>query len=276
MFNKLYEYLKKPPIYTPSTTDFWNDEYISKKMLAAHLNPDFEGASRKHKFIDKSVEWIWEIAPPERYYKLLDLGCGPGLYTQRLAEKGYKVTGIDYSQRSIDYAKNTADKLGLEIDYLYQNYLSIAYENQFDVIILIYCDFGVLSDEDRITLLQKAYQALKKGGKLIIDVFTPYNYSSRKEGTSWEIHEDAGFWSNEKHICLNGFYKYENDTVLDHTVVITKEKVSAYYLWNHCFTKQSLIDEITKSGFEKYHFYNDVTGQMFTEENATICAVVEK
>lgn len=212
MFYKLYEYLKKPPSYAPSSTKFWDDEYISKQMLAAHLNPDFEGASRKHKFIEKSVQWIYKIAPPEQYRNLLDLGCGPGLYTQRLAEKEYKVTGIDYSKRSINYAKNIANKTATQIDYIYQNYLSITYENQFDIIILIYCDFGVLSDIDRMTLLRKAYKALKKGGKLIIDAFTPYNFTHRNEETSWEVYEEPGFWNNEKHICFNGFYKYENDT----------------------------------------------------------------
>ncbi|HOJ15222.1 MAG TPA: class I SAM-dependent methyltransferase, partial [Deltaproteobacteria bacterium] len=37
--------------------------------------------------------------------RILDLGCGPGLYTKRLSDAGYDVTGMDYSRRSIAYAK---------------------------------------------------------------------------------------------------------------------------------------------------------------------------
>ena len=47
--------LRKPPIYTKSMVEFWNDEYISEQMLKAHLNPEFDGASRKLDFIEKSV-----------------------------------------------------------------------------------------------------------------------------------------------------------------------------------------------------------------------------
>ncbi len=55
--------LRKPPIYPKSKVEFWNDEYISEQMLKAHLDPEFDGASRKFYFIEKSVEWITEQIP---------------------------------------------------------------------------------------------------------------------------------------------------------------------------------------------------------------------
>lgn len=58
MFNNICKALEKPPLYEKTKAAFWNDEYISKQMLKAHLDPDFEGASRKLKFIEKSVDWI--------------------------------------------------------------------------------------------------------------------------------------------------------------------------------------------------------------------------
>ena len=53
-------------------------------MLQAHLEPEWEATSRKHDFIHESVKWICEISSPVRFPKLLDLGCGPGLYAERL------------------------------------------------------------------------------------------------------------------------------------------------------------------------------------------------
>ncbi|MDF2685995.1 MAG: SAM-dependent methyltransferase [Clostridia bacterium] len=276
MFDSLYNYLKKPPIYTKSSTKFWDDEYISSQMLSAHLDPEFDGASRKPDFIDKSVEWICNVAPPDKYKKLLDLGCGPGLYTQRLAQKDYMVTGIDFSQRSINYAVDTANKLNLQIDYIYKNYLTIDYKDEFDVIIMIYCDYGALSDEDRFVLLQKVYKALKPGGKFIFDVFTPNKYKNHSDGTSWQLYEKGGFWSNESHICLNGSFKYENDTVLDQTVVIKKDNIFSYYIWDHYFTEKSIINETFKFGFKDYQIFNDVSGKIYFEDNETLCLVLEK
>ncbi len=42
--------------------------------------------------------------------KLLDLGCGAGIYSELLYDKGFSVTGIDFSKRSIEYAQNHAKR----------------------------------------------------------------------------------------------------------------------------------------------------------------------
>lgn len=94
----LFKYLERPALYAKSTSKFWDDEHISKGLLDAHLNPRLEAASRQHDYMDRSVEWISEVAPSSEYKSLLDLGCGPGLYAERLYQKGYQITGIDYSK----------------------------------------------------------------------------------------------------------------------------------------------------------------------------------
>jgi 2-polyprenyl-3-methyl-5-hydroxy-6-metoxy-1,4-benzoquinol methylase len=118
MYQDLFNYLKdKPSLYTTSTNKFWDDEHISKGMLEAHLNPDIDPASRNHVFIDRSVEWIGRIAYPRKSPKLLDLGCGPGIYAERFTRRVYQVTGIDFSRRSIRYATDSAKGQGLGIEY---------------------------------------------------------------------------------------------------------------------------------------------------------------
>lgn len=104
MFNELKKYTTKPKLYAPSTNKFWGDEHISKGMLEAHLNPNWDAATRKHKFVDKSVNWISKIAPSSQYKFLLDLGCGPGLYAERFNSAGYSVTGVDFGAKSHIFA----------------------------------------------------------------------------------------------------------------------------------------------------------------------------
>ena len=130
MFNDLKKFMIKPELYAPGASAFWDDEHISKGMLEAHLNPNLEAASRKHEFIDESVKWIESIAPSSQYRELLDLGCGPGLYAERFSNIGYSVTGIDFSKRSIAYAKEQTLLNKSEIEYRYQNYLAIDYEGK--------------------------------------------------------------------------------------------------------------------------------------------------
>ncbi len=44
---------------------------------------------------------------------IADFGCGPGLYITQFADKNADVTGIDFSERSIRYAKETVAWKGL-------------------------------------------------------------------------------------------------------------------------------------------------------------------
>lgn len=146
-----------------------------------------DGASRKLSTIEKSAAWICGRCSGAKDKKLLDLGCGPGIYAELLYDQGFAVTGIDFSKRSIAYH--------------YQNYLDMDYENAFDIAILIYCDFGVLSPQKRRTLLTKVHRALKKDGILILDVLhTPYRDSFREMQSVQ--YEEGGFWSPEPYAVI--------------------------------------------------------------------------
>ena len=78
MISKFFALLQKPALWQRSSELFWDDEHISKGMLEAHLNPDWDAASRKHHYIDRSVEWLKSIIPTGS--KILDLGCGLRTY----------------------------------------------------------------------------------------------------------------------------------------------------------------------------------------------------
>jgi SAM-dependent methyltransferase len=276
MFHELKKYTTKPKLYAPSTNKFWDDEHISKGMLEAHLNPNWNAATRKPKFLDISVNWISKIAPPTQYKLLLDLGCGPGLYAERFHSAGYSVTGVDFSKRSVAYAKEQSLQNKSNIGYHYQNYLTIDYKEQFDVITLIYCDYAALSITDRLILLRKVYQALKPNGKFIFDVFTPL--MRKDENRSWQYYEKGGFFSEKPHICLESIYQYEDEehTELRQSIVITKETVDCYNIWDHYFTKDELLSEIQNEGFNTFEFYGDIAGKDFADSGETICGVITK
>ena len=114
----------KPEPFTPGEPLFWDDPYISQQMLSAHINPNNDLASRRPEKIERSVNWLISQMNLYQNSKLLDLGCGPGLYAAQFAKKGIQVTGVDYSRRSIDYARQVAQEENLNITYHYQNYLT--------------------------------------------------------------------------------------------------------------------------------------------------------
>jgi len=269
MTDKLFHLLTKPALWQRSGEAFWDDEHISKGMLEAHLNPDWDAASRKHSFIDTSVKWLSSVIPAGS--KVLDLGCGPGLYAKRLTDIGYDMTGMDYSKRSIAYAKSQDSKT----EYIYQNYLEMDYAGIFDAVILIYCDYTALTPDERKTLVNKVYAVLKPGGLFILDVFTDKFFSKKTNKTSWTLCENGGFWSAEPHICLEATYLYEKNTVaVDQYIVITNGGVKEYLTWNTAYSAEKLTDELLP--FKIKAMYGDVGGSPYTGEGETLCAVLEK
>ncbi len=106
---------QKPEVYTSGTALMWVDEYISTQLLEVHLSQEVELASRKETTIFSTVDWILNNVPGDRM-NILDLGCGPGLYTEKLAEYGHLVTGMDFSSNSINYAKESANREKLDIN----------------------------------------------------------------------------------------------------------------------------------------------------------------
>lgn len=277
MLNTLFQYLVRPVIYTPSTTEFWNHPHISKGMLEAHLDKNWDEASRKEDFINESVNWISTMLPSNRYPDLLDIGCGPGLYAEKFHSAGYLVTGVDFSQRSIAYAQEQSILNRSNIQYLYQNYLDMNYSESFDIVTLIYCDYGVLSTRDRSLLLDKIYKTLKPNGKLILDVFTPRQHEGKNEQKEWENNISGGFWDENPHLCLNSFYRYDEDlTVLNQTIVVSEHSTLCYNIWEHCFTEHTLINEIQNAGFGQIELFADVAGKPLNNEGTNLCAVITK
>ncbi len=276
MNHNLIASLRKPSIYTKSTAEFWNDEYISKQMLKAHLDPDFDGASRKLDFIEKSVAWITEQIPPADYPLLLDVGCGPGIYAERFAQRGYHITGVDFSKRSIDYAQRSAFSRKLDISYVYQNYLEMDLNKSFDFCTMIYCDYGALSTKDRQVIMKKIHHHLKPGGKLLVDVFSMTKFWNFQERQTWEICPNGGFWRPDEYMVLSGFYKYLDNVALDFITVVSKGEVTPYYLWNTYFSKESLIQEAESVGFKICGLFSDVAGRSYRSESDTIAIILEK
>ncbi len=127
MFNTLLKINQRPEIFSKCTTaDLWTSPHISKKMLEYHLDSTVDLASRNHAFIDKSVQWISRRFNVNSETKICDFGCGPGLYTSRFAKLGAKVTGIDFSENSVQYARDTAAAENLNLVYLHADYLTFS------------------------------------------------------------------------------------------------------------------------------------------------------
>lgn len=261
-----------------SQEDFWDNDHISKMMLIAHLNPTWDAASRNHKTIDASVAWIYNSLDLKPGQKMLDLGCGPGLYASRFTDLGLKVRGIDYSRRSLAHARTEAHQAGQDIDYCRMNYLDLEEVDTYDVVVLIYCDFGVLSPDKRSKLLKSIHRALKPTGRLVLDVWSKNFKTLNTTYKDWFLHEKQGFWKDGPHLELvNKTYDDSAGVSLKQHIIVENEKlVHVYNLWEQCYCLEGLTGLMTSHGFKVVDAVSDLTGRPYSPSEDVIGLVVEK
>ena len=138
-------YINELKLYQKGNEVIWTDEYISKSLLNAHLEESNDAASRRLEKRIAIVNWINKNTKPNS--KIIDLGCGPGLYANELGKLGHNVLGIDFNKESINYA-NINNILKDKIEYKYCNYLHEKINGKYNVAMMIYCDFGVLIPDE--------------------------------------------------------------------------------------------------------------------------------
>ena len=159
----------------------WNDLGFSKRMLKEHLSQDHDAASRRLTTIEKHVKWIHNCLLSRVPTRILDLGCGPGLYTHQLSTLGHHCVGIDYAPAAIAYANDQAQKEKVSCQYVLEDIRTADYGDDFGLVMFLYGEFNSLSPIDARKIVDNAYDALRRDGILLLESHTYQGVKERSE-----------------------------------------------------------------------------------------------
>ncbi len=257
----------------------WNEPAFSPRMLKEHLSQTHDAASRRFTKIDQHVQWIHTHVLNEQPTKILDLGCGPGLYAQRLAQLGHTCVGIDFSPASIAYATSQAEAAHLPITYKLQDIRKADYGTGYGLVMLIFGEFNVFRPSDAEHILRKAYQALEDQGTLVLE---PHTFAAVQhigtQGPSWYT-SSGGLFSEEPHLCLmENFWNAEHKVTTERYMIVdaTTYEVTRYASSMQAYHKADYETMLAQCGFGDVKFFPSLQGSVDAEQSSLLAIVAKK
>jgi SAM-dependent methyltransferase len=257
----------------------WNDPGFSARMLHEHLSQAHDAASRRFEIIDRHVSWIHKTVLTGKPARILDLGCGPGLYASRLARMGHECVGIDFSPASIAYASGNARAENLHCSYLQEDIRSADYGAGYGLVMQIFGEMNVFTPDDARKILIKAHDALGEGGLLLME---PHTFEAVRtiggQPRSW-YSGSSGLFSDRPHLYLHeSFWNAERRVATERYFVVDAATGDAA---QHAASMQAYTDEeyrslLAECGFGGGIFYDSLGGNTGKAQGDLIAIVARK
>jgi ubiquinone biosynthesis O-methyltransferase len=205
---------------------------------------------KKGSFVDMvETDLAFELLKVKKGMKILDMGCGTGNFSIKLAEKGCHVTGADISDEMLKIARKKASKLNHEIEFFNMDLKSLSFEDDTFDVVLSMSAFEFVDDPPKA--LQELLRVTKKDGQVLIGTIAG--------NSSW-----------------SRLYHSENfrNTVFKHAKFITLEEIKSWNSekladWGECLFVSPLDNE-------DYFNYETENNLSKTTNGGFICALWKK
>ena len=206
----------------PEWFECWFD---SPYYHVLYQNRDFSEAEG---FIDNLIN----LLEPTRKDRFLDLGCGKGRHSIYLNKKGFDVTGIDLSEKSIACAKTQENKM---LHFYKHDMRKIFRTNYYNVVVNLFTSFGYFEqDREDNAVINAISKALKPNGTVVLDFMNSKKITSLLPFQETKIVEGIEFRINKV---------VENNFIVKR--IQFKDKGKDYHF-------EERVKVLTLSDFEKY------------------------
>ena len=150
----------------------------------------------KHNFVSKYGEDVISWLAPQSGERILDVGCGTGTLTEKLAENGAIVTGIDASAEMIAKAKEAYPN----IQFFVKDATNFSFDEPFDA---VFSNATLHWINDQEKALQCIYNSLKQGGRFVFEMGGKHNIESIHNAVKKALMEEA--FENNTNVVSNYF-----------------------------------------------------------------------
>ena len=213
------------------------------------------------------IEKLLDLSPND---KILDVPCGFGRHSIELIRRGYSVVGVDYNQPQIDRAKSLMERTGVYFDIVKSDMRNLPFEEEFDKLFNFFTSFGYFSDDENEKTIRQFHKALKKGGKILLDVINRDYIITNFEPASIVHRDDGSIFIDERIFNpLTSRIKSIN------TLITPDGSRSERKMELRIYSLHELLSMFKRNGFKVVNYY-DNKGKEFKINSFGIIVVAEK
>jgi SAM-dependent methyltransferase len=200
-----------PPLWGTNSKIPWHEDAFSERMLREHLDQTHDRASRRFSVIDNHVAWVLDQVAPQASCRVLDVACGPGLYSERLARLGHRCVGIDISPASIAHARATAAAEVLPCAYVRGDLRHVPLGGPFDLALFLFGEFNSFPARDAQRLLRRIRDTLGGEGALVLEAHTPEYVEQLGRQTATWFRAQHSVFADHPHLWLKEAFWYADE-----------------------------------------------------------------
>lgn len=160
-------------------------------------NDPWASASPRFRYQHRKYDTIAALLPPTRYRRALDIGCGTGLFSEKLAARADQVTGVDVSSVAVSVARQRTAGFA-NLDFAQSDVLDLpaSWDGTFDLVTILDTLYYLpppIGDDLLKNLALRLARLMAPGGTVLLanHYFAGFDADSR---LSRRIH-DAFRWS---------------------------------------------------------------------------------
>jgi len=165
---------------------FFDDDYL--RIYRPQFQP--ERTEAETRFIEASLG-----VPPGA--EVLDLACGFGRHTIGMAQRGFRMTGLDFNSRYLEIAAADAVAAKVGVTWRTGDMRALGVERGFDAIYSYFTSFGYFDDDDNERVLAEVARALRPGGRFLLEMTNRDYLLTHPEQRTWTQRDDGALLMEE-------------------------------------------------------------------------------
>ena len=246
----------------------WYEDDAFWKTLA----PFFFSYFRTPETTSQELTLVLDLLGAQAPARILDLCCGEGRFAIELANRGFRVTGVDRTVSYLDVARARSKEHGVDVELIHQDARMFKRPSGFDFALNMLSSFGYFEDPaDDGTVLRNLFESLVPGGLLIMDMMGKECLARDFTPRDWHRHPETGEYLIEHRSIHDGWRIIEN-----RWIVIQPNGTKEFTTWLRLYSGQELVNLMRSVGFGTVDLYGGLDGAPYNESAQRLIAIGHK